>query len=303
MNLFKQIAANQILLDEFPFFSELNIEAFILENPQVISNTDIVDPQIIEQQLHVKAGRKISDGRIDLLAKTASYLIIIEVKKGMLEELHLRQLKDYIETFDKKSIKNADEYQTHKVIGMLVGTDISNNVKVELQENNEQKNIGLTIKRYKTKDSKETYIMTEFYQPKTNGLVRFENWTNFEVNQKKNGINEHILTLSKKIHDDFVMELKLSENENINYAPNTFTLNVPKKQRKRVFAYVILRKRDIKIYLSNLGIVPEGAKPHERLDKYPGLHFIILNSLEDYNNKAKEMIHNSFEIVNNYYDE
>ncbi|GEM_PF-6533757 len=303
MNLFRQIAANQIQLNDFPFFSELNIEAFILENPQVISSEDFFDPVIIEHQLSVVQGRRIADGRIDLLAKTEEYLIIIEIKKGTLNPNHIEQLTDYIDNFDRNKLKDADEYQNHKLVGLLVGTDISNEVKSVLQNGNDKgKNIiGLTLKRFKTADARENYVLTEFYQPKTSGLTRYENWKKFEDVQLKNGIPKSILQLAKKIHDDFVSELNLTK-ENVNYAPNTFTLNVSKTQRKKVFAYIILRKRDLKIYLTNNGRVPDGAKPHERLDRYPDSHFVTLSSMSDYTDKIKEMLRNSYDVVNKYYE-
>lgn len=303
MNLFRQIAANPIQLKDFPFFSELNIEAFILENPQVISNDDIFDPEIIAHQLPIINGRGNTDGRIDLLAKTEGYLIIIEVKIGMLNPNHIDQLTDYLDNFDRSILKDADKYHNHKLVGLLVGTDISNDVKSVLQDGNDknQNMIGLTLKRFKTWDAKENYILTEFYQPKSSGLTRYDSWQQFEDVQLRNGIPKSILQLSKKIHYDFIAELKLTK-ENINYTPNTFTLNVSKTQRKKVFAYIILRKKDVKIYLMNNGKVPEGAKPHERFDRYPHAHFVSLTSMNDYTDTIKEMIRNSYDVVDKYYE-
>jgi hypothetical protein len=309
MNLFKQIAANQIYLEEFKFFSELNIEAFIIENPDVISNDeDLKNPKIIYQQLSFHDGRGIDrDGRIDLLAKTeGGYLIIIEIKNHTLTEKDLKQLEDYIEGFPKDKvnilnrIENGNDYKDYPIKGLLVGIDITTELKEKLQndERKEKNVIGLTIKRFRSNDKKECYITTDLFQPKSGVYKRFESWQEFEGAQNKRGISKGIIELAKQLHDDFKnLSINLSINY-INYTPTTFTLNVPKTQRRRVFAYVILQKNNLKIYLHCNGTLPEGGILNPNQDRYNNEYFITISKASDYNENIKKMIRDSYEIIN-----
>ena len=113
-------------------------------------------------------------------------------------------------------------------------------------------------------------------------------------------MSNEIILLSKRIHDDAIKEFQL-KSEYVNYTPTTFTLNVPKQQRKKVFAYVSVRK-EVKIYVIHKEICPENASPHKNPDRYPDSHFIILKNEADYNNTVLDMIKASYATVFHYYE-
>lgn len=310
VNLFKQIAAKNINIKEFPFFSELNIEAFIIENPQILSSDEIINPEIINSQIYLHAGRSEGDGRIDLLAKTSNdILLVIEIKNGILNDIHLNQLGDYLKAFEKKKkdimqgIDPDNDYENFQIKGILIGIEITSSLKDKLLQGcifGNSEIYGLIINRFTTHDSTENYIMTDYILPHVSQRIRYKVWGEFVNNQKRRGVPTNIINISKKIHDDFIKQFKLSEG-NVQYTPTTFTLSVPASQRKRVFAYAILRKNDVKIYLTNNGLCPNGAFPHENLDRYPDSHYVIITNDSDYNDQVKKMISDSYEVIINYY--
>ncbi len=310
MNLFKQIAAKNINIKEFPFFSELNIEAFIIENPQILSSDEIINPEIINSQIFLHAGRSDGDGRIDLLAKTSNdILLITEIKNGILNDSHLKQLEDYLKAFDSnktnimRGIDPDNDYENFQLKGILIGLGIISSLKDKLSQGyiiGNSEVYGLTINRFTTHDSTENYIMTDYILPHVSQRIRYKVWEEFSKSQKQRGISESVINIGKTIHDDFIKQYKLSEI-NVQYTPTTFTLSVPSSQRKRVFVYAILRKNDLKIYLTNNGICPSGAFPHENLDRYPDSHYVLITTDSDYNDQVKKMISDSYEVVSNYY--
>lgn len=310
MNLFKQIAAKNINIKEFSFFSELNIEAFIIENPQILSSDEIKDPEIINSQIFLHAGRSEGDGRIDLLAKTSNDILLIsEIKNGILNDSHLNQLGDYLKAFEKEKkdiMYNVDpdnDYENFQIKGILIGIGITSSLKEILLQGcivGNSEIYGLTINRFTTNDSTENYIMTDYILPHVSQRIRYKGWDEFANNHKHRGVAENIISISKKTHDDFIRKFKLLE-ENVQYTPTTFTLSIPASQRKRVFAYVILRKNDIKLYLTNNGIRPNNAFPHENLNRYPDSHYIIITNDSEYNDQVKKMIRDSYEVIINYY--
>jgi hypothetical protein len=101
MNIFKQISANNITLEEFRFLKELAMEAYLIENQNILKldNYEFNDVEIIDAEIALKEGRKShsKNGRIDILAKYGSeYLGIVELKLEELQENHLLQLEDYL---------------------------------------------------------------------------------------------------------------------------------------------------------------------------------------------------------------
>ena len=72
MYLHKHISANNVVIDNFPFQREIAMEAYLIENPTVLSmETDgFNDVEILKCEVTLLDGRidKNSDGRIDILA-------------------------------------------------------------------------------------------------------------------------------------------------------------------------------------------------------------------------------------------
>lgn len=129
----KHLAVNNMQLKPFPFRGELAMEAYIVENEDVLSLEKAKFEQvvIVGNQIEIaNAGAKKSkDGRIDIVAQYGEdYLAIVELKKDCInEEEHLQQLISYLrqrqEVFKKLEVEPRD-YNSWKWIGILVGTSI-----------------------------------------------------------------------------------------------------------------------------------------------------------------------------------
>lgn len=313
INLFKQLSAEQLPLLKFPFRSELNMEAFIVENPQIITNDDMSNPQILTYELFLKDGRrdKLTDGRIDILAEfNNDTLSVIELKNTIVSQKYLEQLESYLEKFSENKVEimnnidSKNDYSDYKVSGVLVGCDFDSSIAIKLQNGYNTKHgceiIGVKLNRYKTEDSSECYIMTELLSsPKSSvNRIRYDSWEIFAEIQKKKNIPNNIINVAKQIHDYFVEDKKLIVLSNVKYANTTFTLNVPQKQRKKVFAYVILRESNIKIYMVTINEeLNRGISWHENRDWYPNSCFIECTS---FNDDVKNAINSSYNVVINY---
>ena len=99
MEIFRQITANNIALKEYPFWKELAMEAYLLENEEILKldNQNFNEVEILDAEIALKKGRKEGDGRIDILVKySAEFLGIVEIKLKEINEISLGQLEDYI---------------------------------------------------------------------------------------------------------------------------------------------------------------------------------------------------------------
>ena len=176
MQLYKHFTANNIQLEPFPFKRELSMESYLIENEGVLGldNDLFSEVEIIEAELTLKEGRKSTEtnGRIDILASySQEYLAIVELKLGQLEETHLSQLEDYLQSRYKKNlvIKYADLIgdslsNCPKWLGILVGASINPELAKKInngyQANENISIAALTIQRYRGNDG-QIYIVTE----------------------------------------------------------------------------------------------------------------------------------------------
>ena len=144
MRIYRHITANDVRLDPFPFKRELSMEAYLIENEEVLgldydafSNVEIIDAE-----LSLKRGRQSNDtdGRIDILATySQEYIAVVELKLGELEEIHLHQIEDYLLERDQillqyPNILSPDSAPTPKWIGVLVGATINSILAEKLRQ-------------------------------------------------------------------------------------------------------------------------------------------------------------------------
>jgi hypothetical protein len=149
------------------------MEAYLVENSEVLAldEDELSDVAILDAELPLAAGRrsKQSDGRIDLLAGYGDATVgVIELKLGQLNDVHLKQLADYLETLDREPSQLAKYVETDepKLIGVLVGSSIS----MELRSKIEQGLLvgsgipiaALTLRRYQGSDN-NVYVVTDTY--------------------------------------------------------------------------------------------------------------------------------------------
>jgi len=230
MKLFTHFAANNIKLKEMPFVRELSMEAYLIENEDVLSldEENLSDVEIIDSELSIKQGRKSkdSDGRIDLLALyNQETLGIIELKLGELNQSHLEQLEDYFKSKSEILEVHQDfkDNKDLKWIGVLVGDNITNELEKKISDGYLIEDsipvAALTIKRFRGNDN-NIYVVTNTY---FKNLSRKFDRTQYLFNGKKYGKGRLVLAVIKhhvsinenysyqKLEKDFPKELQGSQ--------------------------------------------------------------------------------------------
>jgi RecB family endonuclease NucS len=96
MNIYSHFSANGTKLVPFPFVSELAMEGYIVEHPDVLKLPDDDEkPHVLELEKDWKRGEK-GRGRIDLLVRYGdSTFAVVELKKDELDLAALDQLNEY----------------------------------------------------------------------------------------------------------------------------------------------------------------------------------------------------------------
>lgn len=198
MELFRQITANNIELKPYPFLKELAMEAYLMENGDVLKldSENFNDVEILDAEIALKSGRKTSnrDGRIDILAKYGiDYLSIIELKTNEINLQTLEQLSDYLKEKDQLITKYPEYWEEEhepKWIGVLVGRTISNELQTLISNGYETEDgipiAAMTIKRYRS-DNSDVYVITDtFFKYKYHNKDRskFE-FLNIEYNKAR----------------------------------------------------------------------------------------------------------------------
>ena len=209
MKLYRHVTANNVLLKEFPFARELSMEAYLIENPEilVLDDDELSDVNILDYEVPINKGRpsRKTDGRIDLLAQYGPETIaIIELKLGELNQSHLDQLCDYLN--DKKVIKQLTgekfDIENPKFIGILVGSDIevglSQTINTGYLINDEIPVAALTIKRYRGEDN-NIYILTDTY---FKNRSRSFDKTKYDFEGKQYGKGRLVLAILSKYVED-----------------------------------------------------------------------------------------------------
>jgi len=245
MYLHKHISANNVSIDNFPFQREIAMEAYLIENPTVLSmETDgFNEVEILKCEVTLLDGRldRNSDGRIDILAKYGQeYLAIVELKLGELTENHLTQLESYLKERQQILQKFPDTWDTTvsnqpKWIGVMIGATINPDLMLKIRKgyyyDNDIPIAALTINRYKGKDG-SVYVVTDTYFIER---VKNKDYTKYAFNGQKFGKSRLVLAVIK----DFV-----EKNPTITYSQlkakfpdslqgrETFTTETEAKQKR-----------------------------------------------------------------------
>jgi hypothetical protein len=174
MYLNKHFTANSVTLEPFPFQREIAMEAYLIENPGVLSmGTDgFSDVEILlsEQKLINGRGDKKTDGRIDILARySQEYLAIVELKLGQLTQQHLDQLTSYLNERKQIATQFPEIIDSNlgdpKWIGVMVGNTIDPTLMNKIRSGCYHQDIpiaALTINRFRGEDG-SIYIITDTY--------------------------------------------------------------------------------------------------------------------------------------------
>jgi ribosomal protein S8 len=207
MYLHKHITANNISVESFPFQREIAMEAYLLENPSILSieTEGFNEVEIIESEVSLLDGRsdRGSDGRIDILAKYGQeYLAVVELKLGELTEAHLTQLESYLK--ERKQIlekfpNSWDNSIDHnpKWFGVMIGAKINPELMLKIRKGhyfeNEIPIAALTINRYKGTDG-NVYVVTDTYFIEK---VKNRDYTKYIFDGQKFGKSRLVLAVIK----------------------------------------------------------------------------------------------------------
>ncbi|MBS9781857.1 MAG: hypothetical protein KGV56_05115 [Gammaproteobacteria bacterium] len=171
MNIFKQVSINNIKLDPYPFQKELIMEAYLIENTDVLTldNDNFESPEFIDEEVALKGSGTLYNGRIDILIKySEDYVAIVELKKEVINENTLKQLEGYLKVRKELIKKYPDDItKDTKFIGIMVGTSICPKLQEKLQNGYTTSEgllvAGIVLKRYKFEETKEVFVLSETF--------------------------------------------------------------------------------------------------------------------------------------------
>lgn len=170
MAIFRQFTANNIPMKPYPFWKELAMEAYLLENEEILKldERNFSEVEVLDAEIALKSGRRSGDGRVDILAKYGGeYLGIVEIKVEEINESSLSQLEDYLKV--RHQILSLGDYWNEesepKWVGLLVGSTISTGLQAKLSNGYQFEGIpiaGMTIKRFRSEKS-EIFVISDTY--------------------------------------------------------------------------------------------------------------------------------------------
>ena len=170
MKIFKQVTANNIELSPYPFKKELAMEAYLIENEEILAldNDNFTEIAVLDEEIALKKGRRDRDGRIDILTSYgAEYLSIIELKLNQIDDSTLNQLESYLD--QKEQILEIGKYWNEEIkpkwIGVLVGTSISADLQEKLNNGYKYNDIpiaGIVLNRYRSSDN-NIFVVSDTY--------------------------------------------------------------------------------------------------------------------------------------------
>ncbi len=218
MEIFRQITANNIELKEYPFLKELAMEAYLMENGDILKldAQNFADVTILDAEIALKAGRKTSnrDGRIDILAQYGlDYLSIVELKIKEINEQTLLQLEDYLSEKEQIIRKHPEFWEDSEIepnwVGVLIGTSISPELQRKLQDGYQTIDgipiAGMVIRRFRS-NKDEIFVTTDTF-------FKF-NYTSRDFSKFE--FKGEILNKSRLINK--VLRSYVGDNPNIGYA-------------------------------------------------------------------------------------
>tara|TARA_B110000046_G_C12952030_1_gene380586 strand:+ start:20 stop:898 length:879 start_codon:yes stop_codon:yes gene_type:complete len=170
MKIFKQVTANNIELKPYPFKKELAMEAYLIENEEILAldNDNFNEVAVLDEEIALKKGRRDRDGRIDILSSYgAEYLSIIELKLNQIDNQTLDQLEGYLDQKDQilKTGNYWDDGVDPKWIGVVVGTSISAELQNKLTKGylyNDIPIAGIVLNRYRGVDN-NIFVVSDTY--------------------------------------------------------------------------------------------------------------------------------------------
>ncbi len=172
MEIYRQFTANNVIVQEYPFWKEITMEAYLMENEGILKLDDqnFSEVSILDAEIALKEGRKDSDGRVDLLAQYGGeYLAIIELKIKEVNESSLIQLQEYLDAKNKiLEIGNNTYWKEDTIakwVGVLIGTSICPLLQNKIEQGYTYNGIpiaAMTLRRFRS-DSNEIFVISDTY--------------------------------------------------------------------------------------------------------------------------------------------
>lgn len=172
MRVLRQLTINDERLEKFPFKRELSMQAYLMENEEILNLNDIYyDVQIYDEEIFLEyAGKDGKNGRTDLIASYASeYIAIIELKKNEINQCALTQLEGYLaqrknlleKTKDNPILENTKPNWIGVLIGDSICQELENKISSGYLFDEKIPIAALTIERFKGRGN--TYVITDLY--------------------------------------------------------------------------------------------------------------------------------------------
>lgn len=232
MNIFRQITANNIIIQEYDFLKELAMEAYLLENEDILKldNENFNEVRTLDAEVRLNNARDDGDGRIDILAQYGDdYLGIIELKLEEVNEDTLSQLEGYLaerEQLISKGFWGAKDSQP-KWVGVVVGTSISPDLQKKLQAGYTTPDgipvAGMVLRRFRSENNEIFVISDTFfnYKPDSRDLSKFE--FRGKIYNKSRLVNAVVKSLVEKHPEITLAELKLRLPKHLQGSYGVFT--------------------------------------------------------------------------------
>lgn len=170
--VYSHFTANGIKLEEYPFQSEAVMEAYLIENKDVLILNEGEDVKEVLQQYSVfKSSGK--SGRLDILADFGSSIAVVELKKGILDEEAFTQLNNYFGEDGYPLFKDEPKLkiplkdrESVSWLGILVGSGIDPALLSKIQDGDKKLKGNLTLgiiilKRYQ--GDRQVYVLSDIY--------------------------------------------------------------------------------------------------------------------------------------------
>ncbi len=177
MKLYRKVVMNGFEMEDVPFKREFELEGCIGSNPELLSLDDeeFSEPAIIAMEAFIKEGRKDCDGRADVIVAYSSGKVgVVELKRGEIDKAAYDQLSDYMkarkgltevnELAEYLKTEDVDITDHEQIVGVLVGTDVSDEVVKLLEAKTDYPRIFVIVLKRRKIKRHDVFMFADVYQ-------------------------------------------------------------------------------------------------------------------------------------------
>ena len=190
MKLYRKVVMNGYEMKELPFKREFELEGCLTVDPELLSinDDDLTVSRLITVEPFIRNKKGGKNFRPDMIVAFGSGQIgIVELKKGIINTKALEQLRTYLDNSDglaeNPSLKKYQDEEGNEdvdlrskrlYVGVLVGSQIDESVKSELEKQRKRIRIyGVSLKRY-TIDDHDTFLISEVCGRKIRDTTKYQ---------------------------------------------------------------------------------------------------------------------------------